>query len=123
MKAQESIGDIWSYPEHERRNGIRFPINSGLRWAVLSRHVGPRTGKGETVDFSSSGLSFLSDVPLSPGCRIELDVDWPVELDGHVPMKLVATGRVVRVQGQIVCVTIEKKEFRTAGRRADRHGV
>jgi len=90
---------------------------------VLNRKIGPKTGKGETVDFSSSGLSFLSDVPLSPGCRVELDVDWPVDLDGRVPMKMVANGRVVRVQGLVVCVTIEKKEFRTAGRKADRPGA
>jgi hypothetical protein len=123
MKVQESARDIWSFPEHERRNGIRFPIKSAVRWVVLNRKIGPKTGKGETVDFSSSGLSFLSDVPLSPGCRVELDVDWPVDLDGRVPMKMVANGRVVRVQGLVVCVTIEKKEFRTAGRKADRPGA
>jgi hypothetical protein len=123
MRVQESASDIWSFPERERRNGIRFPIKSRVRWVVLNRKIGPKTGTGETVDFSSSGLSFLSDVPLSPGCRIELDVDWPVELDGHVPMKLVANGRVVRVEGHVVCVTIEKKEFRTAGRKADRPDI
>ena len=109
-----------SSPEHERRNGIRFPIKSELRWTVLNRKYGPLTGKGETVDFSSSGLSFRSDVPLTPGCRVELDVEWPVELDGRVPMKLIATGKVVRVQGHLVCISIEKKEFRTAGRRSNR---
>jgi hypothetical protein len=36
---------------------------------------------------------------------------------------MVANGRVVRVQGLVVCVTIEKKEFRTAGRKADRPGA
>jgi hypothetical protein len=123
MRLQESASDIWSFPEHERRNGIRFPIKSAVRWVVLNRKIGPKTGKGETMDFSSSGLSFLSDVPLSPGWRVELDVDWPAELDGHVPMKLVASGRVVRVQGHVVCVTIEKKEFRTAGRKADKPGI
>ena len=123
MRVQDSTGDIWSFPEHERRNGIRFPIRSAVRWVALNRKVGPKTGKGETLDFSSSGLSFQSDVPLSPGCRVELDVDWPVELDGRVPMKMVASGRVVRVQGLVVCVTIEKKEFRTAGRKAERTSV
>lgn len=109
-----------SFPEHDRRNGIRFPIKSELRWTVHNRKYGPLTGKGETVDFSSSGISFRSDVPLSPGCRLELDVDWPVELDGRVPMKLIAMGKVIRVQGHLVCVAIEKKEFRTAGRRTVR---
>ncbi len=109
-----------TFPEHERRSGIRFPIKSELRWTVLNRKYGTLTGKGETVDFSSSGLSFSSDAPLAIGCRLELDVEWPVELDGRVPMKLIATGKVILVQGQLVCVTIDKKEFRTAGRRAPR---
>jgi hypothetical protein len=120
MRVQESAGSMESLPEHDRRNGIRFPIKSELRWSVPNRKYGPLSGKGETVDFSSSGLSFLSDAPLSPGCRLELDVDWPVELDGRVPMKLLAMGKVVRVHGHLVCVAIEKKEFRTAGRRAVR---
>ncbi len=120
MRIQESADHILPFPDHERRSGIRFPIKSELRWTVLNRKYGPPTGKGETVDFSSSGLSFRSDSPLSPGCRLELDVDWPVELDGRVPMKLLAVGKVVRLQGHLVCVSIEKKEFRTAGRKASR---
>jgi len=120
MRIQESAENILSIVTHERRSGIRFPIKSELRWTVLNRKIGPLTGRGETVDFSSSGLSFRSDMQLPPGCRLELDVDWPVELDGRVPMKLLATGKVVRVQGSLVCVTIEKKEFRTAGRRVNR---
>jgi hypothetical protein len=84
---------------------------------VLNRKSGPLTGIGATLDFSSSGLSFRSDVPLSPGCRLELNVEWPVDLDGRVPMKLMATGKVTRTQGLVVCVEIEKTEFRTAGRK------
>jgi hypothetical protein len=117
MTLQQSTGNI---PQDERRSGIRFPIKSELRWTVLNRKNGPLAGKGETVDFSSSGFSFRSDVLLSPGCRLELDVAWPVELDGRVPMKLIATGKVVRVDGCLVCVVIEKKEFRTAGRKTGR---
>jgi hypothetical protein len=70
------------------------------------------------MDASSKGFAFRSDVPLSVGCRLQLDVEWPAELDGRIPMKLVVTGRVVRVDGLVVCVTIEKREFRTAGRKA-----
>jgi hypothetical protein len=92
-------------------------MKSPLRWTVLNRKTGPLSGRGETTDVSSSGFAFRSDAPLTPGCRLELDVEWPAELDGHVPMKLVVTGKVVRVDGFIVCVTIDRREFRTSARR------
>jgi hypothetical protein len=111
-----------SLPENERRQSIRFPIKSQLRWIVLNRKAGPLSGSGETVDVSSSGFAFRSDVPLPPGCRLQLDVEWPAELDGRIPMKLVVVGKVVRVDGRIVCVTIDKREFRTARRKAAQPG-
>lgn len=120
MSVQGTGGNLWSFPSRERRGGIRFPIKSELRWVALNLKGGQLTGTGETVEVSSTGLSFRSDAPPSPGCRLELDVDWPVELDGRVPMKLVATVKVVRVEGLIVCVEIEKTEFRTAGRKTGR---
>jgi len=120
MNTQQPSGDQLSLPENDRRHSIRFPIKSQLRWAVLNRKTGPLAGSGETVDVSSNGFAFQSDVPLALGCRLELDVEWPAELDGHVPMKLVVTGKVVRVNGNIVCVTIDRREFRTARRKAVR---
>lgn len=120
MRTLELSGDRWSFPEYDRRRSIRFPIKSHLRWTVLNRKTGPLTGSGETVDVSSNGFAFQSDVALTTGCRLELDVEWPAELDGHVPMKLVITGKVVRVNGCIVCVTIDRREFRTARRKAVR---
>ncbi len=120
MRAMVSEGKVLPLIGQERRNGIRFPIKSELRWTVLNRKIGIVTGKGETKDFSSSGIAFFSETPLSPGTRLELDVDWPAELDGRIPMKLLAMGKVVRAQGHLVCVTIEKKEFRKAGRKASR---
>lgn len=117
MRIQEFSGEDLSFPDHDRRRAIRFPIKSQLRWVVLNRKTGSLMGTGETVDVSSSGFAFRSDVPLSPGCRLKMDVEWPAELDGRVPMKLVATGKVVRADGCIVCVEIEKREFRTSGRK------
>ena len=118
MPIRESLWNQSPFPEHDRRRSIRFPIKSQLRWVVLNRKTGPLTGSGETVNVSSAGFAFRSSAPLAPGCRLELDVEWPAELDGHVPMKLVVTGKVIRVDGDIVCVTIDKREFRTAGRKA-----
>ncbi len=118
MPIRESLESQSPFPDHDRRSAIRFPIKSHLRWVVLNRKTGPLTGSGETVNVSSAGFAFRSNVPLLPGYRLEMDVDWPAELDGHVPMKLVVTGKVIRVDGDIVCVTVDRREFRTAGRKA-----
>jgi hypothetical protein len=101
-------------PKHDRRDGIRFPVNGKLRWTALDGKDSSLAGKGETVDFSSSGRSFRSDVPLSPGCRLELSVDWPAQLAGRVPMEVMAAGKVVRADGCFLCVTIDRMESRTA---------
>lgn len=111
------------FAEPERRSGIRFPIKSDLRWTVLNGKGGPLSGTGETVDFASTGISFRSDGKFPLGCHLKIDVDWPVELDGRIPMKLLIQGTVIRVSGSIVFVTIEKREFRTAGRKATQQAV
>jgi hypothetical protein len=118
MRLQESAGNIRPIPKRDRRDGIRFPVNSKLRWTALDGKDSRLAGKGETVDFSSSGLSFRSDVPLSPGRRLELSVDWPTQLEGRVPMEVMATGKVVRADGCFLCVAIDRMEFRTAIRIA-----
>jgi hypothetical protein len=42
-------------------------------------------------------------------------VDWPARLDGRCALKFVATGHVVRMQGDAAAVAIERYEFRTKG--------
>jgi hypothetical protein len=122
MRRQQSVGDFLPLTE-QRRDGIRFPIKSDLRWTVVNGKNGSLTGTGETVDFASTGISFRSDGKLPLGSRLKIDVDWPVELDGRIPMKLLVQGTVIRVNGPIVFVTIEKREFRTAGRKANQRVV
>jgi len=119
MRIEKPSGSQSTYPRQERRHAIRFPLKSPLRWTLLDRKSGPLTGSGETTNASSNGFAFRSDLALPVGSHLQLDVEWPAELDGHVPMKLVVVGRVVRVDGCIVCVSIEKREFRTAGRKAN----
>ena len=118
MRLQEPAENIPPIPKRDRRGGVRFPVNSKLDWTALDRKGSQRTGIGETVDFSSGGLSFRSDVPLSPGCRLELRVHWPAQLEGRVPVEVMATGKVVRADGCSLCVAIDKMEFRTGIRGA-----
>ena len=45
---------------------------------------------------------------------VEISVNWPARLDGTCPLKLVATGRMVRADADKAAVRIERYEFRTA---------
>mgnify|MGYP000129695861 FL=1 len=99
----------------ERRASDRFPIAREVKYRIISGRGAPECGVGHTVDVSSSGVKFTAQGPLAPGKRVELAISWPAQLDGKCALKLVASGKIVRCQGNQVAVGIEKYEFRTQG--------
>ena len=102
----------------ERRASRRFAIEQEVTFRVLGARAGaPETGSGLTVDFSSRGVLFRTHRPPRSGKRVEISVNWPALLSGTCPLKLVALGHVVRVDGDRVAVSIEQYEFRTRRRR------
>jgi hypothetical protein len=46
--------------------------------------------------------------------RVELSVSWPSRLDNIIPLKLVAVGRLVRVEEKQAAITIEQYTFKTS---------
>jgi hypothetical protein len=84
-----------------------------LSYRILDARSHYPSGTGVTVDMSSSGILFAADPALPMSKRIELSIQWPAQLDGHCGLKLVATGRIVRVQHGRVAVRLETHEFRT----------
>jgi len=100
----------------DRRSSGRFPITEEIRYRVLDRVSGKQDGTGRTVDMSRNGVLFTTEENLPPGRLLELSVNWPVALDGTCPLKLVATGRVVRSIGSMAAMTIERYQFKTRGR-------
>lgn len=88
-----------------------------VHYRILDRVPGKLDGTGITVDMSRNGLLFTTDDPLPPGRTLEVSVNWPVALDGVCPLKLVATGRVVRTSGALTAMRIERYQFKTRGRR------
>ncbi|MEX2264593.1 MAG: PilZ domain-containing protein [Bryobacteraceae bacterium] len=101
----------------ERRSSDRFPIERDVRYKILDGRT-VVTGIGRTIDMSSSGVLFTTEVPLMQGKRLELSVSWPAQLNNTCALKLVALGRVVRTAEDKAALAIEKYEFRTAGRSA-----
>jgi hypothetical protein len=97
-------------PSSERRAHARFPLTWLVRYTV-SRH--PEPGWGRTIDLSKAGLRFIADKPLEPGLRLHVAIDWPVLLDGGVPLQLCVSGVVVWTRGTETAVRLQHHVFRT----------
>ena len=99
----------------ERRASTRFPLSMDVGYALMGCRGRRKTGSGQTIDLSSSGLSFTGDRPLLTGQELEVAIDWPVLLDGGVRLQLVMSGVVVRTSGTTTALKIQRHEFKTRG--------
>ena len=106
-------------PNHERRQRLRFPLDTELRYQVIRRgHGEPIRGTGHVENISSKGLAFHTDGLLERGLRLSVSMAWPARLDNQCILRLVFEGLVLRTRGNLVVVSIEQPEFRTAGKIA-----
>ena len=101
----------------DRRTKLRFAFNREMRYKLLEDEKIVATGHGETVDMSSGGVAFRSNVGVATGNYIELSISWPALLDNSCPVRLVVYGRVVRSSDAVAACTVEKWEFRTGSRQ------
>ena len=99
----------------ERRSADRFPIEREVRYRTLNKRTGPEEGTGKTINISSNGVLFTTDHVLVPGKLVELSISWPAQLDNKCQLKLVAKGRVARMEKGQAAVEIKQYEFRTQG--------
>ena len=100
----------------ERRAADRFPIERELRFRILGKRGSAEEGTGQTINISSNGVLFTTDKILLPGKRIEVAISWPAQLDNRCLLKLVARGKISRLEQGRAAVEILQYEFRTAGR-------
>jgi len=99
----------------ERRAADRFPIEREVRYRILNKRGSCEEGTGKTVNISSNGVLFTTDQILVPGKRLELSISWPAQLDNKCQLKLVARGRVARLEQGKAAIEIQQYEFRTQG--------
>ena len=97
----------------ERRGTNRYPLAFELGYRVLSEN---HYGRGRTLNISSNGVLFQSDVSLPIGTQIVMTIRWPVLLHDVCPLNLVMTGRVIRSELPTVAVQVHTYEFKTAGK-------
>ena len=101
---------------NERRASDRFPMDRDVRFKVMNKKTGEEVGGGKTLNMSSGGVLFHTENNLLPGRRLELTISWPAQLNNTCALKLVARGRIVRVEGGKAAVEIQQYEFRTQGK-------
>ena len=93
-------------------------IERAVIFKSMGRKPDVESGKGQTVNMSSTGVLFSTDGELTPGRRIELSISWPAQLDGICPLQLVAEGCVVRTEPGKAALEFQRCEFRTVGANA-----
>ena len=98
-----------------QRSKQRYPIDFSVHYKVLTNS--PVIGSGKTIDMSNKGIAFTSEDTLKIGTYVELNVSWPVILYGSCPMNVVFEGRVVRSDGPLTAIRIDRYEFRLGGGR------
>ena len=97
----------------ERRSKRRYPIELAVQFKIVKNYLVMGTGTGTSLDLSSGGIAFSTTTPLKVGNYLELSVSWPVLLNQSCPLKLVASGRVVRSDERSTAISLDRYEFRT----------
>jgi hypothetical protein len=101
----------------ERRRRVRFPMSAALRYEIPARAgAEPVQGTGQVLDISSKGIAFHTNGILERYQRLKVSIDWPAKLDNQTLLRLVLEGAVIRTRGNLVVLSIDRTEFRTAGK-------
>lgn len=93
----------------ERRGSARYPLALEIRYSVARGE----TGAGQIIDISRTGLRFAAQGHHERGRRLEIAINWPVLLEGRVPLQLTVAGKVVWSSRTEVAVQIYRHSFKT----------
>jgi hypothetical protein len=102
----------------DRRSRRRYPIELAVQYKILKNYLVTGTGAGHSIDLSSGGIAFSTNTLLKVGSYLELSISWPVLLNQSCPLKLVASGRVVRSDRNCTAISLDRYEFRTTSAKA-----
>jgi hypothetical protein len=93
----------------ERRAAPRAPLECPMRYETHSELK--QSGRGHTIDISSTGISFTAESPLLFSTKITLFVAWPVRIEGNVPVELRAVGKLARSEETMAAMQLESVRF------------
>jgi hypothetical protein len=95
----------------ERRRAVRVPISYPLRYETQSALK--QAGIGRTIDMSTGGIAFTTESWLPANANVTLRVEWPVKLEGEVPIELQAAGRLTRTEAMMAALQLDHVSFST----------
>jgi c-di-GMP-binding flagellar brake protein YcgR len=96
-----------------RRSKVRYPISLPVKFTVRSKKD-QKTGFGTLIDISSKAVAIRAEGGLQPGMKVSASIGWPAMLGNECALQLCFDGHVVRVDGSLVAVSIDRYDFRTA---------
>jgi hypothetical protein len=99
----------------ERRARVRFPVSLPFFYRTVDRRVA-RCGVGRILNISSAGVLAASRDQFNVDTTVELTIEWPVRLDGWIPIHLVLIGSIVRCELSRFAVAAEQVRLRPVGR-------
>jgi hypothetical protein len=99
----------------DRRARVRYPIEMPFSYRTLDRTF--RRGVGRILNISSRGILAECTDKLSADTSVELTIEWPLRLDGAIPLHLVIAGTIVRCEKSRFAVAASQHRLL----RADRH--
>jgi hypothetical protein len=95
----------------DRRSHYRYRIELDLVFMLLKHGRIYKQGVGRTLNIGRGGLlAAVEDLGEGP-TSIEMFIDWPVLLDGTLPVKLLVRGHVIRKNGRSIAVSMLHHEF------------
>jgi hypothetical protein len=115
LKGRNPMEALFSNTIIERRSKPRYPIMLTVRYHTVGRNRRLK-GTGATLNISSGGLLVSAEQEISAGSNLEVNIEWPLLLNGNVPIRLVVHGKVVRCGGSVFAVSFTQYQFRTTGR-------
>ena len=106
------------------RARVRYPIRMNLRYSLFRRKRVLKTGRGTTINMSSSGILFEAEESLPPGYIVHLAIGWPERIDDRAGPVLHIVARTVRGQSNSTAAVIVRHEFHVRSLRdAEDRGV
>ena len=103
----------------ERRCHMRFPLQLGAECAFYKGRA-PVTIKctGTVQNLSAGGccLILIEPARIDVGMIAQLRIAWPAKFQDNIAMQFRTFGRVLRVDGPLIAVSIQSYEFRLQGK-------
>jgi len=94
------------------RRGKRLPVSLALDYRSFDPDPGQGvSGRGRTIDISTTGILFTANHELPLGHPVELSITWPILRYQSVPVTLVVVGEVIRTEAGAAAIKVSRREF------------